>query len=82
MREAEQAIGLAAHRADDQDDLVSFTLRAQRELGNMLHPVEIRDRSTTEFLNDEGHAGLGRVGSAQKWGSQWHQSPGAQPPPR
>src|SRR5450631_3405286 len=56
MRQAEQAIGLTRHRAHDQYDLVSLSLRAQRKLGNVSHTVEIGDRSTTEFLNDESHA--------------------------
>src|SRR5450631_4656704 len=56
MRQAEQAIGLTRHRAHDQYDLVSLSLRAQRKLGNVSHSVEIGDRSTTEFLNNESHA--------------------------
>src|SRR6188474_426888 len=55
MRQAEQAIGLTRHRAHDQHDLVALTLRAQRKLGYVSHPVQVADRSTTEFLNDECH---------------------------
>ncbi len=55
MRETKQAIRLARHRAHDQDDLISSTLGAKRQLGDVSHPVEIGDRSTTEFLNDERH---------------------------
>src|SRR3954470_3997696 len=73
MRQAEQAVGLARHRAHDQHDLVAFALTTQRELGHVPHPIQVADRRTTEFLNDESHGvspgsshDLGRQGGRER----------------
>jgi hypothetical protein len=56
VRHAEQAVRLARHGTDDQHDLVALTLLAQRALGNVAHPFEIRYRCSAEFLDDESQA--------------------------
>src|SRR4051794_6043331 len=55
MGQPEQAVGLPRHRAHDQHDLIPLALAAQREFGHISHPIQVADRSTTEFLNDESH---------------------------
>src|SRR6478752_8968267 len=55
MSQREQAVSLTKHRAHDQHDLVALPLTLQRELGHVSHPIQVADRRTTEFLNDESH---------------------------
>jgi hypothetical protein len=50
----QQAIGLTGHGAHDHHDVMTFTLRAKPELRNAPHALEICNRSTAEFLDDEG----------------------------
>jgi len=54
VRQRQQAIGFAGHGAHDHHDLMTFTLRAETKLRNTAHALEICNRSTAEFLDDEG----------------------------
>lgn len=44
---------------------MTFTLRAETELGNATHALEVCNRSTAEFLNDEGQGGEARTAQNQ-----------------
>ncbi len=53
--ELEQAVGLAAHRADDDHDFVAEFLRFDGACGDVADALERADRGATEFLDDECH---------------------------
>jgi hypothetical protein len=55
MRQAEEAVRLAAHRADDDDDAVPGALRGEGSPGDVADAVDGADRRTAELLDDEGH---------------------------
>ena len=55
VREAEEAIRLAAHRADDDDDVVALLLRSDGATRDVADAVDRADGRATEFLDDESH---------------------------
>ncbi len=55
VREREQAVGLAAHRADDDHDAVARALRGEGAPRDVADAVDRADRGTAELLDDEGH---------------------------
>ena len=55
VRQGEQAVGLAAHRADDDDDAVARALRRDGPARDVAYALDRADRRATELLDDEGH---------------------------
>ena len=55
VREIEQAVRLAAHRGNDDDDIVAPLASAPDFRGNMRDPLEAPDRCAPELLNDQSH---------------------------
>ena len=55
VRELEEAVRLAAHRADDDDDVVAFPLRLETAARDVANPVDRADRRAAELLDDECH---------------------------
>ena len=55
VREPEQPIGLAAHRADDEDDAMARALGGDRAPRDVANPLDRADRSATELLTTSAH---------------------------
>ncbi len=55
VREAEEAVGLASHRADDEHDFVSRRLGAEGARRDVLHPLEGANGGAAVLLDDESH---------------------------
>ena len=55
LREFDQAVGHAAHRGDDDDDLVAARMVFRHALGDILDAVGVADRRAAVFLNNQCH---------------------------
>ena len=53
--ELKQAIRLAGHRGDDNDDSVALSATSGDPIGNGLDPIGRADRGSTILLNNESH---------------------------
>ena len=53
--QAQQLVGLLAHGADDDDDVVAPALGARDVIGHRPHAIGVGDRGATELLDDESH---------------------------
>ncbi len=65
----DQLVGLLAHGADDDDDVVALPARAGDVVGDGADAVGVGDRRAAELLDDEGHGagdGTGLTGSADR----------------
>ena len=57
--EPDELVGLLAHRAHDDDDVVTAALGASYVVGDLTDPLRVGDRRAAELLYDQGH-GRGR----------------------
>jgi hypothetical protein len=55
VREAEQTVGLAAHGAHDDHDVVARALRGEAAASDVPDAVDRPDRSTAELLDEKRH---------------------------
>ena len=55
--QAEELVGLLAHRAHDQHDVVATATGAGDVVGDLADPLRVGDRRAAELLDDEGHEG-------------------------
>ena len=81
VREGDQLVGLLAHRAHDDDDVVALAMGAGDVIGDGPDAVGVGDRGAAVLLHEEGH-GVGRyqcrlwgdpgkpVGSPRSWAPQ------------
>ena len=55
LRQRDQPVGLAAHRRDDDDELVSLAMKARDPPGDIADAVDAADRGAAVFLDDQCH---------------------------
>ena len=55
LAEAQQLVGLLAHGADDEHDLVAVATGERHVVGDLAHPVGIGDRGAAELLDHQCH---------------------------
>ena len=66
LGEAEQPVGLARHRRDDDDHVVPLALRRQAAPRDVADALDVADRSSAVFLNDEQGAAVLRLSERRR----------------
>ncbi len=61
LGQREQAVGLAAHRRHDDDELVSLALKARDAARDVADALDAADRGAAVFLHDQSHGAVLRV---------------------